>query len=816
MQKGGILNSENIDLNQFIKGSTIKALNVNSVGGYMYIATNSSVPYTKFYPASSCPFRSMDTILIKVCQIENSTNDLHYNNKEIVKEDIFINEVHKNVDIFDKSKNLCEPICSQILDAGIAELNHDVIQQIISATNGLHFNNFKLTYPKAQFGIIIMEYLNDFKQISDYFPGYGDNNQYNDFNKFTDDQKMLCKAYFYELYRLYDIGYIHGDTHLSNAMCRVTSNYRVNSNFRVYIIDFGRTKPKTQTTNVSEIFTNIYDNKRNNVYWSYRPMITYSNTIKDNIDYYANEMNNERYPFVQQFIKRLYNEKWFKLNQFTALNKPRDIIFKITNIPIQNVDGISKIYYQNSTFNCLKIKDKEDKKWFVYPRYPIYCQDVIDIISRDKDLFKTTIDEQISNIDKGIYLWVIGYIGTTLRFATVKVINPFETGTKHIMLVQKLNFTSLYAAGELKKDDSSVIQMNLSSGTYMYSAVINKKVTFKNIIDLQEIVPIIAKYKSGDNNLTFEMNSYIEYDNNKQPKLISATNPKFTFLQQEYYQSDEKLVYTLDKINKICPLMFKIKDHMDCNINIDYNKVNENPIEYTYQLEKVQQLKQQKEREKEKEKEKEKEQKPNKNELYTTGMMDIEEDVQPPKNKMNIKDIKNSGFSKLGKIIGGENDIDSNIENYVEENMKRNLEGEIQMAKYELKAVTKDLSSEYTLLEEIKENNSDTIGFDDTLNKLQNVTDIMGMNARNIALNLIRTNKIPNQSIPITIPITCERKIDANTSQIKQNAGRFKSYYNNKTIKRIKRIKKNSKMRKNSKMKKRSKNTLKRKRYKNK
>jgi len=118
-------------------------------------------------------------------------------------------------------------------------LNEDLAKRQFLRTN--RDNNPVPTPPWFQYGLIVMEFLQDFVTVSSLIK--------NPTAVTPDvDKEFYKQLTMYELWRLYNIGpgYLHGDNHLENAMIQTNYDYIKGRKGRVILIDFGATFTRNQ------------------------------------------------------------------------------------------------------------------------------------------------------------------------------------------------------------------------------------------------------------------------------------------------------------------------------------------------------------------------------------------------------------------------------------------------------------------------------------------------------------------------------------------------------------------------------------------
>ena len=494
LMTGGTIISQ-IPTEDIILNSTHSLLSANSVGGYLYVLTvNTTNPFYGIYPGYKNIVSDVNSVIMKIVYIKHDSEDPiltsfdnNHQNKEVVYASTFVNESKIHTDVFKKSNLLLEPICPRPLHFEIIEQNTLQPHQQHILKQYTEIKAFLKVNPDYKIGIVIMENLDGCKTIGSQFPGYGiDLTKYTLDSDFTQQQQILCVSIIYQLIQLRDLGYIHGDTHLNNAMYMDEKlyNYSNQNGPRVFIIDFGRTTKCNPNTTLQQILTqgDKYDwTTRQEIpklpkplWWSYKPLLTFaSSPAYSNL--YQNILNGRK-TNIDTFLRNIFNnthQQIFKVpNLTTVINIEKDIALKIDGIPFRTCTGVIPIIHHNPIFRCLTTYDPNDlSTHIVNPILPTYDQTVVDQIWACPSLKLTYgFDSDFIKAPPGKYLWVVGMVNAVVHFAFVSIACPYETGTKHCTLIQKMNIDSLYAAGELvKHDNNNQIDMNMVSNTYMYA-----------------------------------------------------------------------------------------------------------------------------------------------------------------------------------------------------------------------------------------------------------------------------------------------------------------------------------------------------------
>ena len=356
-----LLNSTYTLLNSNVNGNSVQ-----SIGGYIYSVTSNddtTIFLRGIYPNLAQPINKINKLLIKLVQI-NDTGPNAYNNKEVVQLSTFVNEFRLHVDIFNKSNSLLEPICPQPLLSGVIDPSYPNIVESYILHNCGEVTAFINQSSNNRIGYIVMELLNGCKSIGTNFN-----------SKTIDEQKILCNAYLYQLMRLKHIGYIHGDTHLNNAMYVNESvyNYSDGNGPRVFIIDFGRTThfvpsnytdyPDRDVLTQHENYNWISGINEFNVSYSYMPLIEYMRSV----DYLVALQKIDNGCIVRRdaFLIQLYEQQYFNIPDFNTVFKiKKDVAINIHNVRARPCSGVFTELNQNQEFmNGLILRGKNNQKY---------------------------------------------------------------------------------------------------------------------------------------------------------------------------------------------------------------------------------------------------------------------------------------------------------------------------------------------------------------------------------------------------------------------------------------------------------------------
>ena len=157
----------------------------------------------------------------------------------------FLNEIRIQTDVYKKTNANLEAICPPIVYSNVANNTEKVsrVQKLLSAMikqmpndeNKVFLERMKRLYegyPDIKLGIIAMSFAENYDTLRNVLQ-----------NTNNLSQKIMYKYLaVYELLRLYDIGYMHGDYHTQNIL--INTNYKSNNlapqlQGRALIIDYG-------------------------------------------------------------------------------------------------------------------------------------------------------------------------------------------------------------------------------------------------------------------------------------------------------------------------------------------------------------------------------------------------------------------------------------------------------------------------------------------------------------------------------------------------------------------------------------------------
>jgi len=495
MEGGALLISNTYNsYNLFIDNiESLKYMQTNSIGGHLFKGTMKHSGLSLWGGREEFATKTKSFIL-KLLNIHPTSRAL-INNKEVIHKDTFKNEVQKQQEIFRKSMDFSfEPICPSVILSNTRTRDeittdfaavtypdggrtiNDIVQASVAALNGV------------KFGIIIMEIVENFRIAADYFPNIRDGlHHYNDFcgpqisAQTSGIRKKILLNFAVQIIRLMAYGYRHGDPHLYNAL--VFQNYDYIENYRVVLIDFGRTEevsPPDYSLNV--LITP-------GTFWSHtiiKEYLTRKNltTPETYAAFAANIIDTYFKPKMTRFVKKLYKGRI--LGHLQSLVDGVGVFFSLVTggPPIQlilNTDEHELINHVISSYaptmppgdvmistniacpdSNVKAKQYSLNQSIAYA----HAQNVT-----TDSIYSDSLKHLVPNARKPkLFTYVIGFVNgenpPKCKIFTARVYNCLEYGTKHLAIMRNFNIERFFGAGELIIEDRN-IRMNFASGTFM-------------------------------------------------------------------------------------------------------------------------------------------------------------------------------------------------------------------------------------------------------------------------------------------------------------------------------------------------------------
>uniref|UniRef100_A0A6C0HYW7 Protein kinase domain-containing protein n=1 Tax=viral metagenome TaxID=1070528 RepID=A0A6C0HYW7_9ZZZZ len=260
-------------LMHFIENSDIRILSNNTISCISLLVKlkdGSPTPF-KSIRLSQGLGRDVRQILLKIFPSDSTASkvvctDIHLRERdriEIATRRSLEMEVRTQMDIYFRTlmsdENFFDPICPCIIDFEFDSRNitvDKILEKLVPRDDSLHrlaHDKYqvmltmnagrRLSETRGEISIIAMEFLEGFTVGYDSIPI--------DIDARNADQEKLAALVKYEIEKLHDLGYAHGDIHLGNFMTSLTSEYLQGTQSessvdkgRVLLIDFGRTQYK--------------------------------------------------------------------------------------------------------------------------------------------------------------------------------------------------------------------------------------------------------------------------------------------------------------------------------------------------------------------------------------------------------------------------------------------------------------------------------------------------------------------------------------------------------------------------------------------
>jgi len=523
--KGGVVIIPEIDATLariFANINTVANIGANSVGGYLFMATLNQ-PYRELSGGKPNVISDVNNILIKLIQI--STDDDMYQNKEVVTTATFMNEVNTQIDIFKRSLDVfIEPICPGIIYSGIVDIgeiptNNNRFNAMLNVMRDF-INGFNQHLPRS-FGIIIMEN-GGAGTVETIIPEWHHDTPIPfsipyDTLPFIDGATMRKRNamlnYLYQILRLKQLGYIHGDAHLGNALC--LENYTYIHNMRVFLIDFGRTTiTHTPGMELDEILPD------QGGWWSYQFLRDFAVNIIAQFGSLTTAFEHYTNTYVTRsnisFLKRIHRRD--TLDQLMNFRNRVMIIEQPTNYRFIAPYNSSFIFQylnpnnffditigvQRTTLPILMANDKPDRYVFYRTDYTLEeSRQLFQDPEIRSDYLTLYINEQFPytlNAFSQIYLWVIGSTADNLgevNLYMLKAPSSYGIGSFHEVILQGYNLTRYYAAGEMRVT-GNIIMVNLCSYYMQHPDVL----PHVRIDRLSQILPMFMSYRINRNKIS--------------------------------------------------------------------------------------------------------------------------------------------------------------------------------------------------------------------------------------------------------------------------------------------------------------------------
>jgi len=441
MQKGGVSIIEGYDNNTalyfFLENSTCNILTYKSRGGIIFKLTLNEYITSPYIVNRSVSINTpLNEILIKIVFIDDTKPDKEKNifqlfnfqlfNKEGFQitelnnttSSEFLSEIKIQSDIYGKSFDYYfEPICPGILFSSIYDIHNNnlsyllnllkekknddtteyILLYILSYIENIKDIKENIYRYNIKIGIIIMEYMSGYITLHDYI-----NNPNTSENKKQNAKYMAM----YEIARLFNLGYIHGDLNMGNLVINPTYTYFDKIPGRVILIDFGsafeHNIPKLES------YENLYSNAVTFSYNLTSPKYD-EGTAKTFSDYQWLQFKDSNvigYADVNDEVVKAADAKLFELyNRRKRIKEFFDLHIKNSNIrKNENLGGNNNPFFKldpkrQLTKNFIKKIIKEEKHNSIIKRNKI-IKNIKKIIKEEKHNSVIKINKSFKNIKK--------------------------------------------------------------------------------------------------------------------------------------------------------------------------------------------------------------------------------------------------------------------------------------------------------------------------------------------------------------------------------------------------------------------------------
>lgn len=213
-------------IHYFIKHASFSLFNNLGASGIIIKGTlhqNVESPYRMI--RSHCFHFQVRNLLFKFFAVGGVTTDWKITTPESIQQETELQQLIYHKSFYDKN-TLLEPICPSIVYSHPNALNSLIKQYFLELLE----NDKEFTLIKSMFsndvGFIAMECMDNYKTLTSL--------------KHSPKYKWYTMIAIYELSKLHELGYMHGDFHYDNVLIHETYNYfDTGKNGRAIIIDFG-------------------------------------------------------------------------------------------------------------------------------------------------------------------------------------------------------------------------------------------------------------------------------------------------------------------------------------------------------------------------------------------------------------------------------------------------------------------------------------------------------------------------------------------------------------------------------------------------
>ena len=363
---------------------------------------------------------------------------MEVSNMEFTSSNSFINEIRIQTDIYKKTNNNLEAVCPAVVYSQVIN-NTDIKSRAINMLsimldnmpnddNKVFLYNIKSLYEankNMKLGVIAMSFAENYDTLWDVM------------KRTTNVAQKIMYQYLavYELLRLYDIGYMHGDYHMKNIL--INTQYKYSNLDNVYlgrclIIDFGlafkNKYMKTKETDTPSVKLNIMAQEKTpltneNAYsWhSYKWLLDFLQSENDvNLGYdnlkqsivdFQNQMIqliNENYPGIIERIRAINSSKY----RGSILKGGRAIVGTLPGVAVDTMIEPAKI--NNVKVNAISKQ----------------TNDIVSLFTNNNNVISATEFEQIFNPGNMDINKVVDNYENTIQEGIIILDNNMNTGGK--------------------------------------------------------------------------------------------------------------------------------------------------------------------------------------------------------------------------------------------------------------------------------------------------------------------------------------------------------------------------------------------------
>lgn len=404
----GIIGDSREAFEKFVGGSSVSLLNDTSGYGLIFQLhnedNNPDLPVNYYSLRTSSMMNKIKNLVLKMSFIiEDDTIELKtrfFKAKTTITRSEFRNESRVQIDIYNRSKENFEPICPSIVQELI--LDNESAKE--------YLNNLKTLSENDQTINIITQillFLNDLPSLKIGLIGMEMMENAVSFNKLPTTNisdksvinyaKLMC---LYEHYRLFKLGYFHGDFHLGNCLFEpdtyyIPTNETPNGKGRVILLDFGATFrhniPISRELTLNEFISYLLRNTS--------PMWEPGTNLRHSHYQWVRDFLQSR---VQHFFKDINNKRQNVIVETMQRLSDADID---TNINLHTTYGGSILQSQDDILqpqdDILQSKINRSKE---ITGKNIMSKDIIELEEMSEEMLKSSISEKIKEVYNDDYL----------------------------------------------------------------------------------------------------------------------------------------------------------------------------------------------------------------------------------------------------------------------------------------------------------------------------------------------------------------------------------------------------------------------------